>query len=63
MMQERTHKTLNFEVEHSHTLAIRRLALDRGVSATRLYRQAIEEFVKRHCPAPEPEKAEAEGKD
>lgn len=61
MMQER-HKTLNFEVKQSHTLAIRRLALDRGVSATRLYRQAIEEFVKRHCPAPaEPKKAE--GKD
>ena len=55
-------KRLNFPVEQSLTLAIRRLALDRGVSATRLYRQAIEEFVAKHCPAPaEPKKAE--GKD
>lgn len=49
-------KRLNFPVEHSLTMAIRRLALEREVSATKIYAEAIREYVARHCPATEPEK-------
>ena len=54
MMAERM-KRLNFPVEHSLTMQVRRLALEKGTSATKLYAEAIAEYVARHCP-PEPEK-------
>lgn len=45
------YKTLSFEVSLDVIRGIRHLAVDRDVSATTLYRQALEEFLERHSPA------------